>query len=118
VGQVTAPSNLGNRQATGRLDPANKVTPGGWVVTFNPAEMPTTDYEVYHGSAKGPGGYFHVYIDDTFYDVGENGLINAYDPAHAMYVRKGQTVSLHWSIATGTAPFVVLFLRVPEVGKL
>lgn len=111
-------SNLGDRKATGVLSSANKLTPGAWVVTFNPQDMPLRDFEVYHGAARGPGGYFLWFLDDNFYGVGENGLINEYSPSVAMYVRKGQTISLHWSIATGTAPAVTLYLRIPEVGKL
>lgn len=115
---MTAPSNLGNRIARGVLSAGNKLFAGGWVATFLPQDMPPHAYEVYHGALRGPGGYFLVYLDDYLYDVGENGLINAYSPVTAMYVRPGQTISLHWSIATGTAPIVTLYLRLPEVGKL
>jgi hypothetical protein len=112
-------SNLGNRAATGVLSAANRITPGAWVATFDPFIMPLdADYEVWHGAIRGPGGYFLVYIDDVLYGVGENGLINEYAPSIPMYVRKGQTISLHWSINTGPAPQCVLYLRIPEVGKL
>jgi hypothetical protein len=111
-------SNLGNRRAVGVASAQNRIVTNGWVVTFRPADMPLdADYEVWHGSATGPGGYFQVYIDDVLFDVGENGKINAYEPSIPMYVRKGQTISLHWSVTTGTAPVVVLFLRQPEVGR-
>lgn len=111
--------NLGNRPAVGVLSNANKIVAGAWVVIFKPGDMPLDDYEVYHGAVRGPGGYFLVYIDDVLYGVGENGLINEYAPAGpAMYVRKGQTITLHWSIATGAAPLVWLFLREPEVGRI
>jgi hypothetical protein len=111
-------SNLGFRSATGATSALNKVAAGGWVVTFRTQDMPQDDYEVWHGAAIGPGGYFLVYLDDALYGVGENGRINEYAPPEAMYVRSGQTVSMHWSIATGTAPQVTLFLRQPEVGRL
>lgn len=119
---MTSPSirsNLGNRQATGKLLVSNRVVPGAWVVTFDPADMPSdADYEVWHGAIRGPGGYFLVYLDDALYGVGQNGLINEYAPTIPMYVRKGQTISLHWSIATGSAPLAYFYLRIPEVGRL
>ena len=86
-----------------------------WRTQVLPAD---TDFEVWHGALRGPGGQFLVYLDDQLYDVGENGAINAYEPNIAMYVRKGQEISMHWSIATGTAPMVWLYLRQPEVGRI
>ena len=114
-------ANLGTRKAIGALATAanpNRVTSGAWIVSFTPTVvgLGDVDFEVWHGAAKGPGGYFHVYIDDSFFGVGENGTINEYAPQIPMYVRRGQSVSLHWSIATGTAPEVTFWLREPEVG--
>ncbi len=111
-------SDLGSRSAVGALSAANKITAGGWVVTFRTQDMPQSDYEVWHGAAIGPGGYFLVYLDDTLFGVGENGRINEYAPPQAMYVRAGQSITLHWSIATGTAPQVTFRVREPEVGRL
>lgn len=106
---------LGPRVAVGVLSPANLVTPGAWVVTFDPAAMPRDyDYEVYHGWATGPGGYFLGYIDGYGYDSAQNGKINEYTPTNGKYVRKGQTLSYHWSIATLPAPVIVLYLRTPK----
>jgi hypothetical protein len=111
--------NLGNRTGVGVLSALNKVTAGGWVITYQPQDLPRDmDFEVYHAAARGPGGYFLVFIDDSLYGVGENGTINEYAPTIPMYVRKGQTVSLHWSIATGSAPSCTLYCREPEVGRL
>lgn len=110
--------NLGPRSATGVLSTANKVTSGAWVVTFKPQDMASDDYEVYHGAARGPGGYFLVYLDESFYGAGENGYINEYVPSIPMYVRKGQTITFHWSITTTPAPQVTLYLRQPEVGRI
>jgi hypothetical protein len=109
---------LGHKTETGALSAANKVTSGAWVVTFTPDVFGQgdIDFEVWHGAARGPGGYFETYLDETFYGVGENGRINEYTPSLPMFVRRGQTFSVHWSIATGTAPTVTLFLREPEVG--
>jgi hypothetical protein len=111
---------LGKATATGVLSPNNKIAPGGWVVAFDPKDLPRDDdFEVYHGFASGPGGYAFVYLDTTPYDAIENGLFSSYSPhGAAMYVRKGQTITVHWSIATGGAPSVTLYLRQPEVGKL
>lgn len=112
-------SNLGSRYAQGALSGLNLVTPGAWVITFDPAEMvQQSDYEVWHGATRGPGGYFLVYLDDQLFGVGQNGLINEYAPTIPMYVRKGQVITMHWSIATGVAPRAWLYLRIPEVGKL
>ena len=110
---------LGYRQATGALLATNKVTPGAWVVTFPTQTLPSDqDFEIWHGALRGPGGYALIYIDDSLYGVAENGLINEYAPPQAMYIRKGQAISLHWSISTGTAPTVTFWLRQPEVGRL
>jgi hypothetical protein len=103
--------------ATGQL--LNRVTPGAWLIRYQPQQLPAdADFEVYHGAIRGPGGYFLVYIDDALYGVGENGLINEYAPPTAMYVRKGQEISMHWSIATGAAPQAWIYLREPEIGRL
>jgi len=111
--------NLGDRSATGVQSNTNRVLSGAWVVTFTPAMLPSeSDFEVWHGAAKGPGGYFHVYIDDKFYGVGANGLINEYTPTIPMYVRKGQSISLHWSTPNLPAPLVWLYFRQPEVGRI
>lgn len=111
--------DLGNLSAQGVLSTTNRVASGGWVITFVPSAMPyDSAFEVWHGAIRGPGGYFLVYIDDKLYGVGENGLINEYAPPVAMYVRKGQTITLHWSIATGTAPMAWLYFRQPEVGRI
>lgn len=108
-------SYLGNRYAVGVLSGLNLVTPGAWVVTFGVDLMPQdADFEIYHGFARGPGGYFLSYIDNSGYGAAENGLINEYSPAQAMYVRKGQIVTLHWSIDTTPAPQVWFYLRTPK----
>ncbi len=107
------------RSAGGVLSAANKNVAGGWVVTFRPQDMPNdADYEVWHGAVRGPGGFFLLYVDDALYGIGENGLINEYAPPTAMFVRKGQTITLNWSIATGAAPQAWLYLRSPEIGRI
>lgn len=113
------PGNLGQRSAVGALSQANRVTPGGWVVTYTPEMMPSdSEFEVWHGMIIGPGGYFLVYIDDAGFGVGENGKINEYSPKTPMFVRKGQTITLNWSISTGAAPVCWLYFRQPEVGRV
>lgn len=116
---------LGNAQAVGVKDasnraPMNLVTAGAWVVTFTPQVFGQgdADFEVYRGACKGPGGYFETYIETTLYGNGENGRINEFSPANPMFIRRGQTFTMHWSIATGTAPLVVLYLRTPQIGLL
>jgi hypothetical protein len=93
------------------------IAAGNWSVTFTPQIMPASErFEIYHGAARGPGGYFLVFLGGTFYGVGQNGRINEYAPNIPMLVKKGQDVVLHWSVATGTAPVVTFFFRDPEVG--
>lgn len=112
-------SDLGFRSNVGKLLASNRVTAGAWVCTFPPEVLPSdAAFEVHHAAIRGPGGYFLVYIDDQLFGVGDNGLINEYAPAIPMYVRKGQSITLHWSIATGTAPQAWIYLRQPEVGRI
>lgn len=114
-------ATLGYRSKVGALSTSNFVKPGTalWVITFTPSDLSAQpDFEVWHGTIRGPGGYFIVYIEDQQYGVGENGLINEYAPSIPMYARDGQTITLQWSIGTGAAPKAWLYLRQPEVGKL
>lgn len=110
---------LGVRYRTGALNPLNPIAAGNWSIEYRPQDLPAdSDFEIYHGAVRGPGGYFLVYLDNSLYGVGENGLINEYAPDIPMYVRKGQSIWLHWSTATGTRPEAWLYPREPEVGKL
>lgn len=109
--------DLGSYNSTGVLSPQNKVRANCWVVTFTPENMPAESRsEVWHGAVTGPGGYFLVYLGGVFYDVGQNGRLNAYDPNIPMLVKKGQEIQLHWSISTAPAPVCTLYFRQPEVG--
>lgn len=106
---------LGDCQAEGVLSTANRVTSGAWVVTFTPEVFGQgEDFEVYRGAAEGPGGFFKTYMNGRLYGNGENGLINEFGPSSAMFVRRGSTFEMHWSIATGSAPLVVLYMRTPR----
>lgn len=114
---------LGVRSAIGLHVAQNKFTPGTalWQITFNPKDLTGTSgdgFEVYHGSVRGPGGYFLVYLDNDLYGVAENGTVCEYAPTIPMYVRAGQVITLNWSINTGTAPQAWLYLRTPEIGRL
>lgn len=113
-------SNLGNRDGVATHSAKGFYQPGTtlWVVTFPTQLMPPRDYEVYHGFVRGPGGIFLVYIDDKGYGVAENGSICEYAPTIPMYVKAGQQITMNWSINTGTAPVVTIYLREPEVGRL
>jgi len=105
---------LGVRQASGEIGPANRNVAGAYVVTFSPDNFGVPDdFEIFHIAIKGPGGNFEVWIDETFYSTTDRGDINEYDPKWAMPVRRGQSVTFHWSLATGTAPQVWMFLRRP-----
>jgi hypothetical protein len=112
---------LGVRSAVGVLTTRGLFTPGTslWQITFKPADMPQSDYEAFHGSIRGPGGYFLVFIDNDQYGVGQNGTVDEYAPSGAaMYLRQGQTITLNWSVGSGTAPKAWLYLRQPEVGRI
>ena len=108
-------TDMGDRYAVGALSPDNLITPGCWVVSFTSSNLPIdNEYEMYHGALRdGPGGYFLMYRGSSLYGVGVNGKVNEYNPDIPMYCRKGQEISLHWSIATGTAPKVWLYFRTP-----
>lgn len=116
-------ADLGHRTGTGFLATAqfpNLVTAGGWVIRFPPEQLPADmQFEMWHGSVRGPGGFFMVYMDDIRFGIGSNGTINEYAPrGSAMLVKKGQTIFFFWSIATGAAPTATIFLREPEVGRI
>jgi hypothetical protein len=115
-------SNLGDTVANGVLSTQQLLKPGTplWVCTFEPKMLPRDqDFEIYHGSAIGPGGYFLVYLNDKLYGIGKNGILNEYSPrGSAMYVTKGSTVTVVWSIGTGVIPVVRYWMRTPEVGKI
>ena len=112
--------NLGDLTAYGIQSTTNKIVSGGWVVTFPQQSLPSNEeFEMWHAAALGPGGYFRVYLDEKLFGIGENGLFNEYSPkGSAMLIRRGQAISMHWSLTTGTRPQVWIYLRLPEVGKL
>ncbi len=111
--------NLGVIPAAGVASTKNKIVNNGWVITYPTQVLPRdVDFEMWHAAIRGPGGYFLVYIDDWLYGIGENGLINEYAPSIAMYVVKGQEISFHWSITTGTAPSAWIYLRKPQIGRI
>jgi hypothetical protein len=111
---VSAHGYLGVRAARGILSAANRNVPGGWVVTFPPTELYPIDFEIYHCAVKGPRGNFDVYIDDSFYSTAVRSDRNEYDPNRNMFVRRGQTVSWHYSSTDATnQPQVWIYARLP-----
>lgn len=109
-------TDLGNRSAYGVKSTDNPEFPGGWTCTFEPADLPTDQCEVYHIALKGPGGYFYVYIDNAFYSTSPRGDVNEYDPKQAMKIRPGQTIYFYWNNAIGTIqPQVWIYLRTPAL---
>lgn len=107
---------LGSRQKQGVRSTANLNVSGGWLVTFDPQDLYPADVEIYHIAVKGPPGNFDVYIDTQFYSTAVRADRNEYDPKHPMYVRRGQSVSFHFSStdATATAPIVNMYARQPS----
>lgn len=116
--------NLGSRYMRGALagilEPnINRVVSGAWLVRFPVDQLPSDPaYEVYHGSLRGPGGQVLVYINDKQWGVILNGRRSEYAPKIPMYVHKGEEISFHWTVTSGTAPQVWLWLRLPEVGRI
>lgn len=107
---------LGARQKSGELSAENQNVAGGWLVVFTPTDLSYPgDVEIYHIAVKGPPGNFDVYIDTQFYSTAVRADRNEYDPKHPMYVRRGQSVSFHFSStdATATAPTVNIYARQP-----
>jgi hypothetical protein len=106
-------SNLGPRAATGTADPQNVVAAGNWTVTFTPSILNVTvpEYEVHHIVIAGPGGYFLVYINGDFWDTSLLATNNSWDPSQPMLLRPSDSVYFYWSVATGNAPKVTMWLR-------
>lgn len=101
----------------GKVGANNPYVAGGWVIQFQPQDLvQNADFEIYHGSIKGPGGTFVVYIGQDQYGVAANGKINEYAPSIPMYVRKGQFIFFYWSISTTPAPQAWIYLRTPQGG--
>ncbi len=110
-------ADLGDNTAVGVLTTQNNINNGTnvWVVTFDVTKLPREqNFEIYRGSAEGPGGYFKMYLDGKFCSAGANGVINIFDPNTSLFVRKGQTITVEWSIGTGNAPQVRFWFRQPE----
>jgi len=95
---------------------SNRIAAGSWVATFLPADLYQEDYEIYHISVKGPAGFFDVYLDDTFYSTAVRSDRNEYDPKNPIYVRRGQTITFHFSSSSNPAPTVNIFARQPQQG--
>jgi hypothetical protein len=108
-------SNLGDRQATGFLNPNNPNVAGAWTVAFDPEVLSLpSEFEVWHIALKGPSGSaLQVYIDTTFFSNVVRGDINDWDPAQVLGVASGRTLFFHWNTATGSAPLVTIFCRQP-----
>lgn len=103
---------LGQVTQRGSADPDNPVLAGGYTVTFDPAQLPRVDAEVYHIAIKGPSGSsFDVYIDTTFYDTVARGDKNSWDPSQPMHIAPGSTIYFYYDTASGTVPMATLFFR-------
>lgn len=106
-------ADLGPRAGTGFADPNNPTGAGNWTVSF-PASVLTVQvplFEVYHIAVNGPGGYILVYRNEDFWDTTNYGGQNSWDPQQPLLVRPGDGLTFYWSIGTGTAPVMTLWLR-------
>jgi hypothetical protein len=104
---------LGPREQMGAPDPQNKIAAGNWTASFSPGflQFSSPVAEVYHIAVNGPGGYFLIYINEDFWDCASYGGVNSWDPSEPMLIRPGDTVYFFWSISSGTAPQVTMWLR-------
>lgn len=104
---------LGPREQTGAKDQQNKVAAGNWTVTFAPKDLQfnVSVAQVFHIAVNGPGGYFLIYINEDFWDAVSYGGVNSWDPSEPMWVRPGDNVYFYWSLSSGTAPVVTIWLR-------
>jgi hypothetical protein len=104
---------LGPRAQAGKADQQNLIAAGNYTVQFAPKDLNFTVplAEVFHIAVNGPGGYFLVYINEDFWDTSSFGGVNSWDPSEPMLVRPGDIISFYWSVSTGGAPGVTLWLR-------
>lgn len=110
---MAEPNDLGPRTATGKADPSNQIAAGNWTVSFPPSvlsfQVPLA--EVYHIAVNGPGGYIIIDRNSDFWDTTSYGGQNSWDPSQVLLLRPGDTLSFYWSISTGNAPKITLWLR-------
>jgi hypothetical protein len=106
---------LGPRTQTGKADPGNLIAAGNYTAQFAPKDLNFTVplAEVHHIAIDGPGGYIKVYINEDFWDTCSYGGQNSWDPSQPMLIRPGDIVSFYWSVASGGAPQVTIWLRHP-----
>jgi hypothetical protein len=107
------PKDLGPRTAAGVLDPNNPVGAGNWTVTFPPniIAVQVPQFEVYHIVLSGPGGYLEIYRNSDWWDTTLLASRNSWDPEQPLLLRQADTLYFYWSVASGSAPMVTLWLR-------
>lgn len=110
-------ANVGNRQATGVLDPANPFLAGGWTITFDQSINGwNNDVEIFHMALMGPTiSNFLVYVGTTFYDSVFGPGFNSWDPNQPLLFTKGQILYFYFNTTTGPAPVISLFAREPRL---
>jgi hypothetical protein len=110
---VSQYTNLGPRSGTGAADPDNPIGAGNWTVEFPPSviAVQVADFQVHHIALSGPGGYFEVYVNSDFWDTSLLATANSWDPSQPMLLRQADTLYFYWSVASGAAPKVTIWLR-------
>jgi hypothetical protein len=110
---VAEPQDLGPRTATGVLDPDNPVGAGNWTVTFPPSVIAVQQalFEVYHIVLSGPGGFLEIYRNSDWWDTTLLASRNSWDPEQPLLMRQADTLYFYWSVPSGDAPMVTLWLR-------
>lgn len=97
----------------------NAIFVNAWVCRFTVAKLPAdADFEVHRAALRGPGGYVLMYVNDKLVSVCDNGRMAVFSPKQALFVCKGEEITLHWSVTTAPAPRVWLYMRQPEIGRL
>lgn len=104
---------LGPRALTGAADQGNLIAAGNYTVQFASKDLNFTVVlaQVFHIAMNGPGGYVLIYINEDFWDCVSYGGINSWDPSEPMLLRPGDTLTFYWSVSTGSAPMVTIWLR-------
>lgn len=111
---IGEPVDLGPRgPVTGVADQSNPLGAGNWTVTF-PAGLlavQVKQYEVYKMVLQGPGGFFEVFRNTDWWDTSLLATRNSWDPQQPLLMRQADSLFFYWSVATGTAPMVTIWLR-------
>lgn len=104
--------DLGPRTSTGTKTAT--VNSGNWAVDFTPQNIASRLplIECYHIYLAGPNGSsFTVLRNGAKWGASPNGFKNEWDPNQPLPLHSGDTLSFYFSVSTGTAPEITIWLR-------